>query len=29
VIRGLGEQGMLSEWEVSFLSLHKKIWSVL
>jgi hypothetical protein len=29
VIRGLGEQGMLSEWEVSFLGLRKKIWSVL
>jgi hypothetical protein len=29
VIRGLDEQGMLSEWEVSFLSLHKLIWSVL
>jgi uncharacterized membrane protein len=29
VIRGFGEQGMLSEWEVSFLGLRKKIWSVL
>ncbi len=29
VIRGLGEEGMLSEWEVSFLGLRKKIWSVL
>jgi hypothetical protein len=29
VIRGLGEQGMLSEWEISFLGLRKKIWSVL
>ena len=29
VIRGLGEQGMLSEWEVSLLGLRKKIWSVL
>lgn len=26
---GLGEQGMLSEWEVSFLGLRKKIRSVL
>ena len=29
VIRGLGEQGMLSEWEVSFLGLGRRIASVL
>lgn len=29
VIRGLGEEGMLSEWEISFLGLRKKVSSVL
>lgn len=29
VFRGLGEVGMISEWEVTFLGLRKKIWSVL
>lgn len=29
VIQGLGEPGMLSEWEISFLGLRRKVSSVL
>jgi hypothetical protein len=29
VIEGLGEPGMLSEWEISFLGVRRRVWSVL